>query len=108
MIDCVPSKVSDNMNSVLTGSVTAEQVLTAPKQKAPSKEPGLDGMLAAFFQKYWDVVGPSVSIVFKFFFENYTSLAAINNIPIALVPKCTNPKSMVDFDLLAYATWSIN
>ena len=57
---------------------TREEVVTALKQMHPTKAPGLDGMSAIFFQKYWDVVGNDITCMVLNVLNSDMSIADIN------------------------------
>ena len=57
----VEKVVSEESNQRLLQPYTSEEVLVALFQMHPSKAPGSDGMSSFFFQKYWPIVGASVS-----------------------------------------------
>ena len=50
VIDPIPAKVTNGMNSELSKAFTKEEAVFA--QLHPTKSPGPDGMSALFFQKY--------------------------------------------------------
>ena len=56
----VSQRVTPEMNEALLGEFRAEEVKIALNQMHPTKAPSPDGVSPIFFQKYWDVVGPSV------------------------------------------------
>ena len=92
MIDLIPVKVIDEMNMELTRGFTKEEVVIALKQLHLTKSPGLDGMSALFFQKYWSIVGTNVSNLVKNVLNHGMFISEINRTNIALVPKNKNPQ----------------
>ena len=60
VIATIPTRVTSEMNQDLIREFTKEKVEDAFKQMHPTKAPGLDGMSAIFFQKYWNIVGNDV------------------------------------------------
>ena len=54
-------RVTPVMNDELQREFMAVEVWNALKQMHPTKAPGLDGMSPVFYQKYWSIVGPSVT-----------------------------------------------
>ncbi|KAL0003813.1 hypothetical protein SO802_011374 [Lithocarpus litseifolius] len=97
VIGAIPSRVTNEMNEELIKEFTKDEVLTALKQMHPTKAPGPDGMSAVFFQKYWDIVGASVSNMAFNVLNSHISIADINKTNIALVPKKSSPTKMAEF-----------
>lgn len=54
---------------MLSETVTEAEVLRAIKQMNAFKAPGVDGFQAVFFQRCWDVVGPSTMEFVRSFFR---------------------------------------
>lgn len=61
------------------------------------KAHGVHGLPALFFQKYWHVVGEEVSALVLDILNNKKSLADINHILIALIPKVKASKNFSQF-----------
>ena len=59
-LNTVVSKVTLDMQQILSSDFTADEIKTAVFQMEPTKAPGPDGMNALFYQKFWHVVGDSV------------------------------------------------
>ena len=72
-------------------------MICALKQLHPSKLPGLDGMSALFFQKYWSIVGTNVSNMILNVINSGMSLSNINRTNTTFVPKTNNPQRMTEF-----------
>ena len=53
--------MTPEMNEELINEFKVVEVWQALQQMHPTKSPGSDCMSPIFYQKYWDVVGPSVS-----------------------------------------------
>ena len=56
-------------------------------QMGDLKAPGPGGILALFFQKYWDIVGPDIIAAVKHFFDHGFLLTEWNSTFICLIPK---------------------
>lgn len=50
-----------DQNKKLLGKFTGEEIYAALKDMEPTKAPGMDGFPAMFFQKFWNIVGESVT-----------------------------------------------
>ena len=96
-LNAVECMVTDDMQEFLSTEFTAEEVKVALFQMGPTKSPGLDGMNALFYQKFWHVVGESIVIAVLDFLNNGNMLPNINHTNIVLIPKVKNPKRMSEF-----------
>lgn len=65
----------------------------------PLKAPGLDGLSALFFQKYYDIVGLEVRKLVLDVLNNNKDPGMIKNTHIALNLKCKNHPSLRIFVL---------
>ena len=97
VVVAIPVRVTEDMNESLSHSFTREEVATALKQIHPTKAPGPDGMSAIFYQKYWDIVGNSVSNMVLNVLNNNLPILEINKTNISLIPKKNNPSRMSEF-----------
>ena len=98
--DClstVPHKLTPEMQQTLISEFTAEEIKAALFQMGPTKAPGLDGMNALFFQKFWHVVGTTVVNVVLDYFNFGIMVPAINHTHIVLIPKIKSPEKTTDF-----------
>lgn len=62
-----------------------------------SKAPGLDGLSAGFFQRYWNMLGRSVSAVCLEILNGDGDLSLINHTYVALIPKVKEPKRVTEY-----------
>ena len=85
------------MNQSLTREFTREDVVATLKQIHPTKAPRLDSMSAVFFQKYWGIVGNSVTNMVLNVLNHNIPILELNKTNISLIPKINNPKRMTDF-----------
>lgn len=70
----VPRKVTYNMNEQLLRPFSNLDVKEALFSMNPYKSPGMDGMGAGFFQKFWDTEGPDVCLTALNFLQGRGSL----------------------------------
>ena len=97
MVAGVPCSVTEEMNEVLNGEYTKEEVVTTLNQMEPLKAPGPDGLLPLFFQHYWLTMGADVT-------EAVLSCLALGVIPpsinqtfITLIPKVKSPTKVFEY-----------
>lgn len=57
LLDAVLTSITLEMNDLLLGEFTPEEVKAALDAIGDLKAPGPDGMPPIFFKKYWDIVG---------------------------------------------------
>ena len=69
----------------------------APTNAPPQNLPGLMVCLPFFYQKYWDIVGVSVSNCVLQALNTGVMLRDINNTYICLIPKIKNPQKITDY-----------
>ncbi|KAA3468713.1 reverse transcriptase [Gossypium australe] len=85
------------MNESLTKQFSEEDICNAVKSMPPLKAPGVDGFVATFFQRYWHIVGPSISGYCLDILNEQKEIGDINKTRIVLIPKIDNPKNMSYF-----------
>jgi hypothetical protein len=96
-LSTVNSTVTPEANHRLLQSFTADEVRVALFQMHPSKVPGPDGMSSFFFQKYWHIVGLTVSNAVLSVLNSGKILRKINLTHISLIPKKKNPERISDY-----------
>lgn len=87
------SVISDKNNAFLISVVSGEEVKSGVFDLAPDKSSCPDGFPPFFFQKYWSLVGNSVTIAVQVFFHSGRMLKEINHTFLALIPNIDNPSS---------------
>jgi hypothetical protein len=86
-LSAVETVVSEETNQRLLQPFTPEEVRTALVQMHPSKAPGADGMPSFFYQKYWHIVGTSVTSAVLSVLNSGKILRKINLTYLSLIPK---------------------
>lgn len=90
-------KVTKEMRENLSKEFVAKEISIALKQMHPNKAPGLDGMSPIFFQKYWGIVGSSVSAALLRTLNSSQLPSHLNHTLISLIPKIKQPSKVIDF-----------
>ena len=88
--------MTDGMNAVLTRSVSKNKVREAVFGIRSSSAPGADGFTGFFFQKYWSIIGPQVTLEIQNFFLQGTFPKEWNFTQLCLLPKKKKPDKMTD------------
>lgn len=101
VIDCIPQSISQEQNIELNKEITKDEIKSALFSMHPNKAPRPDGMIPAFFQRYWHIVGDDVYKVLKHFFSTSEILQGLNNTNIVLIPKKKNPAEVGDLRHIA-------
>lgn len=96
VISAVKPKLSTEDNNLLLAPFTDKDFKEAVFQMHPDKSPGPDGFNPAFYQKFWTLVGDTVSHECKMWVSQVFFPPHLNDTNITLIPKCDNPISMKD------------
>ena len=96
-LEAMDRRVTPEMNQALLKEFRAEEVWSALKQMHPTKAPGPDSMSPIFYQKYWDIVGPSVQNCVLQALNTGIMPRGINNTYICMIPKTKNPQKITDY-----------
>lgn len=91
IINCIPTKVTTEMNDMLIRPFSGEEVKRALFMMGANKAPGLDGLTAGFYQAHWSLIGPSITDVVLDFLNGGNLPEIINKTTIVLIPKVMNP-----------------
>ncbi|XP_009127418.1 uncharacterized protein LOC103852254 [Brassica rapa] len=94
LLEGMQPRVTERMNSGLTKPISDAEIKKAVKAIKSDSTPGVGGLTSQFFQKYWGIVGPQVTIEVRKFFELGQLPADWNFTEICLLPKVQNPNEM--------------
>ena len=87
-------KLSDKEKNSISHMVTDEEIRAALWSLKAFKAPVLDMLHTRFFQRFWLVVGRSVSEEVQFVFKEKKILEYLNRTSIVLIPKTQRPESI--------------
>lgn len=92
-----PSVLGTNQASRLVSCPSDSEIHRTICKMQPLKAPGPDGLPAAFYQKYWNILAPSVCSFIKDCFASRSFPHEANKSLITLVPKIENPEILSQF-----------
>ncbi|KAI5324876.1 hypothetical protein L3X38_033949 [Prunus dulcis] len=90
IMDAVETKVTPEMNAQLSRPFDLSKISHSLSQMGPLKAPGLDGLPALFFQKYWDIIIEDIALICLQILNNGKSIKECNHTLVALIPKIKN------------------
>lgn len=93
----LPTKVTLEMNAYLDEPFTPKDIAEALNQMYPTKAPGPNGLLAAFYQKHWKSVQEGVIETALYILNAQGNPADLNHTHIALIPKVAKPRKVVEY-----------
>ena len=88
------TKLSSEEKNSISRLVTEEEIRAALWSLKAFKAPGLDGLHAGFFQRFWLVVGRSISEEVIAVFREKKIPEYMNSTNIVLIPKTQGPESI--------------
>ncbi|CAN6570663.1 unnamed protein product [Malus baccata var. baccata] len=106
MLDCVTSKVSEEMNVALTATVSVEEIKTAAMKMGGLKAPGPDGFQGIFYQSQWDIIASDVNNMIVDLMNGSLQPLRLNATHLALIPKVQNPESVSQFRPISLCNYS--
>ena len=81
----------------ISGAVTEDEIKATLWSLKAFKAPGLDGLHAGFFQRFWLLVGKSVLDEVKRIFEERRVPEYLNKTHVALIPKIQGPETLGNY-----------
>ena len=91
-LEGVEPKIDSATNRLLEEEFSEEEVTKVARSMNPTKAPGIDGLPASFYQKYWNTVRKDVIGVCLRILNNGESVECLNDTLIALILKVDKPK----------------
>lgn len=96
VVEHVQARLTVDDNALLLADFGDEEFKRATLDMHPDKAPGLDGLNAAFYQRFWNLYGGDVILTCKKWLNDGCFPDNINDTDIALIPKCDQPATMKD------------
>ncbi|XP_074318047.1 uncharacterized protein LOC141654831 [Silene latifolia] len=93
--------IDDHLSSLLLRDVSPEEIKQCFFSIPADKSPDPDGFSSQFFKDSWDIVGPSICKAIADFFSSGKILKQLNTTNITLIPKISNPQSVLEFRPIA-------
>ena len=91
------AKLSEEEKRSISGEVTEEEIKATLWSLKAFKAPGLDGLHAGFFHRFWLVVGRSVIDEVQKIFVEWKVPSHLNKTHIALIPKIQGPETLGNY-----------
>jgi hypothetical protein len=96
LLEYIEPRVTEQMNEVLCEEFSSKEVVEALDSIGDLKVPGLDGMHAVFYKKFWEVVGEKVTEEVLNVLNGGPMPPDWNETCIVLIPKVQEPDNMKD------------
>jgi len=96
LLQCVPSRVTAEMNGDLMKEYTEEEIKQALDSMGDLKAPGPEGMTALFYKKIWGMVGKDVVREVTALLNGVVMPEGWNDTVVVLIPKVRNPEKLKD------------
>jgi len=93
--------LDDDQIRAFNEPVSDEVIKSTLFSLAKGKAPGSDGFSVEFFKSNWEIVGLSVLLAVRDFFQSERLLKEVNVTILALVPKIPNVSAVSDFRPIA-------
>ncbi|CAB4278316.1 unnamed protein product [Prunus armeniaca] len=100
--EVVKPLLTPSQNLRLNQVFSREEIETSLGKMFPTKSPGVDGMLALFYHKYWGVVGNDVVGFCLNVLNGGASVKEINHTLLTLIPKVENPVKVTEFRPISF------
>lgn len=88
--------INQAQNEELIQKFTDEEVRDVIFSMHPDKSPGPDGMNPAFYQRFWNIIGPDTVKECRQILSSGKISQNLNDTLVVLIPKKTNPEVLTD------------
>ena len=92
----IQPRVSEQMNDDLRAEYTRDEIKDALDSMGDLKAPGVDGMPAVFYKKFWGTVGDKVVEEVLHTLQGGGMSEGWNETLVVLIPKVKNPERLKD------------
>ncbi|GKD67284.1 RNA-directed DNA polymerase, eukaryota [Tanacetum coccineum] len=92
-----PNQLTPDQVEDLDRNIANDEIKAAVWACGENKSPGPDGYTFEFFRQYWDIIGSDFYVAVDWFFVSGTLPRGCNSSFIALIPKVTDAKFVIDF-----------
>nr|KYP34061.1 Transposon TX1 uncharacterized [Cajanus cajan] len=99
--DTLDCKISQLDNDQLIKPLSKDEIRTALFQMHKDKAPGPDDFNPGFYKRFWEVCGEDILSSCNSWLEAGVLPPHINDVVIALIPKCPNPSNMKELRPIA-------
>lgn len=97
VLRCITTKILEDKKRDMERPFNKAEVEVAVKSMNPNRAPGLDGVHALFYQKYWEIIGDDITKVCLQVLNEGMDVSLLNKTFIALIPKVSSPLNMNQF-----------
>jgi hypothetical protein len=94
ILQAVTPRVSKQMNESLCAEYTEDEVKAAMFNIGDLKAPGLDGMPAIFYKRFWHILGEQVTMEVLNVLKGGQMPEGWNDTMVVLIPKLSTPQNM--------------
>ena len=91
---------SEEIKATLDEDVSKQEIAATFKSFKPYKASGPDGFHPIFFQKFWHIVGDSITAYLEEIFQKRTIPQKFNETLVCLIPKVGKPELIQQFRLI--------
>lgn len=93
--------LKEAQNNKLNAEIKFEEFTKTVKQMHPDKSAGPDGFSPAFFQHFWELIGPEIFKCCTSWLEELSFPANLNDTTLVLIPKRDNADKLTDLRPIA-------
>ncbi|KAK1684730.1 hypothetical protein QYE76_045578 [Lolium multiflorum] len=97
VLNTVPRRVTNEMNNSLCHDFTEEEIKKALFQIGDLKAPGPDGLHAAFYKRYWSLIGDDLTKEVLQAVNTGVIPEGWNDMVVVLIPKVENAESISQY-----------